>query len=154
MAIYHSHVHVSSDIPSPLLCDHTGRSDTMARGTHWHGRLLSPFLSLLLCLSPLLFPVSLSRTNPIPMLSSPSSSPTQPELCMHSPLIHYQSYLRSGTIATERAQLRTAACRKIALLPQGCWTLCIQQHQPSSLSLLRIKSSTLRVEKIVQLLCV
>ncbi|KAG8001403.1 SH2 domain-containing adapter protein F [Nibea albiflora] len=105
-----------------------------------------PFSSPLFISVPL--PSSLSRTNPIPMLPSPSSSPTQPELCMHSPLIHYQSYLRSGTIATERAQPRTAACRKIALLPQGCWTLCIQQRQPSSLSLLRIKSSTLRKPSI------
>lgn len=90
---------------------------------------------------------SLPRTNPIPILSSPSSSHTQPELWLHSPLIHRQSYLSSGTIATERAQLRTVACRKIALLPQGCGTLCIQQHQPSNLSQLHIKSSSLRVEK-------
>lgn len=128
MTIHHSHVHVPSYSPAPLLCDHTGRLGVTTRGTHWH---VFPSLSPLLCLSPLLFPSSLPRTNPIPMLRSPSSSHTQPELWVHSPLIHRQFYLSSGTIATERAaQLRTAACRKIAPLPQGSRTLCIRRRQP------------------------
>lgn len=53
-----------------------------------------------------------------------------------------------------RAELRTAACRKIAPLPQGCEPVCIQQRQPSSLSLPHIKSSSLHVGKRFQLLCV
>lgn len=76
-----------------------------------------------------------------------SCSCTQPELWVHSPLIHCRSYLSTGTIATERAQLRTKACRKIAPLPQGCGTLSIQQRQPGSLSVLGIKSFSVRVRK-------
>lgn len=86
-------------------------------------------------------PSFLPRTNPFPMLSSPSSSHTQPELWVHSPLIHCQSYLSSGTIVTVLARLRTAACRKMALLSQGCGTLCSRLHQPNSLSQIHIKSS-------------
>lgn len=113
---------------------------------------LKSFLNPSLCCSSPLYS-SLPRTNPVPMLSSPSSSHKQPELWVHSPLIQHQSYLSSGTIATEQAQLRTTACRKIAPLPRGCGTLRIQQRQPSSLSLLHIKSSSVRVEKRFQLLC-
>ena len=139
----------------PLLCDHTGRLGIMTRGSHLHCRLLFPFLSFpllsfLLCLSPRPFPEPI----PFPCCLLLPGSHTQPELWVHSPLIHWQSYLSSGTIATERAQLRAAACRKIAALPQDCGTLRIQRRQPSSLSLLHIKPSSLRVEKRFQLLCV
>lgn len=145
VTIHQSHVHVSSDCPCPL----RPHRQITTRGSHWHNWLVLPFSSPLFISSPL--PSSLPRTNPIPMLSSPSSSPTQPELWVHSPLIQppVLSPLRNNS---HRA--RTAACRKIAPLPLGCWTLCIQQRQPSSLSLPRIKSSSMRVEKGFQLLCV
>lgn len=86
-------------------------------------------------------PSFLPRTNPFPMLSSPSSSHTKPELWVHSPLIHWQSYLSSGTIVTVLARLRTAACRKMPPLSQGCGTLCSRLRQPNSLSEIHIKSS-------------
>lgn len=163
----------SGALHSLLLHDHTGRLGVMT-GFHWcdwrlfpyfpfpfvcscfvsslcyHLLFLSfpslsfPFLALppscpLFISSPL--PSPLPRTNPIPC------SHTQPELWVHSALIHCQSYLSSGTIGTERGALRTAACRKIATLPQGWGTLGVQQRQPSSLSPPRIKSSSRRVEK-------
>lgn len=156
VTIHHSHVHVSSGSPGPLLCDHTGWLGNMTRTADWHGQLVMPFLSFPQSSSVFvssLHPSLLPRTNPVPVVSFPSSSHTRPELWVHSPLIHHQSYLSSGTIATEQARLRTAACRKIAPLPHGCGTLCIQQRKPSSLSLLHIKCSSLRVRKRFQLLC-
>lgn len=145
VTIHHSHIHVSSDSPVPLLCDHTGRFRHHDKRHSLLARLSFPFSAPLFFSSPL--PSSLPRTNPIPMLYSPSSSYTQPELWVHSLLIHQQSYLSSGTIATEQAELRTTACRKIAPLPQGSGTLCIKQHQPSSMSLLHNKSYSLLVKK-------
>lgn len=148
VTIHHSQVHVSSDSPLSLpLQPHSQISHDKRHSLAWRDPSFS-FLSPLLCLS------LLPSSNPIPMPSSPSSSHTQPELWVHSPLIHRQSYLSSGTIATEQEQLRTAACRKIAPLSQGCGTLCIQQRQPSSLSLLHIKSCLLHLEKGFQFLCV
>lgn len=130
----------------PLLCSHTGRLGTMTRGSQSHGWLCFLFflLSTVYLFSSSLFPLqNQSHSHAVFFFHSH----TQFELWVHSPLIHCQSYLSSGTIATVRAQLRTTARRKIALLPQGCGTLCSQPRQPSSLSLLHIKSSSWRVEK-------
>lgn len=96
VTIHHSHVHVSSD-PPPLRphtqIRHRDKRHALARLT----RASFPFSSPLLISSPL--PSSLPRTNPIPMLRSPSGNHLQPELWLHSPLIHRQSYLSTGTIA-------------------------------------------------------
>lgn len=135
----------------PLLCSHTGRLGTMTRGSQSHGWLCFLFflLSTVYLFSSSLFPLqNQSHSHAVFFFHSH----TQFELWVHSPLIHCQSYLSSGTIATVRAQLRTTARRKIALLPQGCGTLCSQPRQPSSLSLLHIKSSSWRVEKRFQFL--
>lgn len=44
VTIHHSHIHMSSDSYVPLPCDHTGSLDITTRGTHWHGKLVFPFL--------------------------------------------------------------------------------------------------------------
>lgn len=103
-----------------------------------------PFLLPLCCLLSPLPPSYLLSSNPIPMLPSASSSPTRTELCVHS-LIHDQSYLGSGTIATAQARLETTACRKITPIPQDCWTLYSQPQKPSSLSHPHGKYSSLPV---------
>lgn len=134
MAIHHSHIHVSSDSPVPLFCDHPGI------------RTKGAYHSLL--------PISIPKTNPIPMLSSPFTSYTQPELWMHSPLIHRMSYLSSGTIATECSMAQSYSRQEKMFCSHKAVGHCIQQHQPSSLSLLHMKSSSLFVEKLFRLLCV
>lgn len=113
------HIHVSSGLFLSLVAT---QGDQTKEGRR---RVLRSFTSLLFA-SPLL-PSYLPRSNPIPMLPSPSSSSTQTELCVHS-LIHYQSYLSSGTIDTAQARLETTACRKITLIPQDCWTLSRANH--------------------------
>ena len=109
--------------PFPVL---SGRLHEATSGCHRRALLSFHFIcfafaALLSAVSPLLFSY-LPRSNPILMLPSPSSSPTQTELCVHS-LIHDQSYLSSGTIATAQAPLETTARRKITPIPQDCWTL-------------------------------
>lgn len=101
MAIHHSHIHVSSDSPVPLFCDHPGI------------RTKGAYHSLL--------PISIPKTNPIPMLSSPFTSYTQPELWMHSPLIHRMSYLSSGTIATECSMAQSYSRQKKCSAPIRLW---------------------------------
>lgn len=85
------------------------------------------------------------------------SSYTQPELWMHSPLIRRMSYLSLGTIATECSMAQSYSQKKVQkkmFCSHKAVGHCIQQHQPSSLSLLHMKSSSLFVEKSFQLLCV
>lgn len=154
MAIHHSHVHMLSDMSPPPASSETTHADYVSgQQAPTYSTVLSfpslsiPFLSLL---SDSVYPLRASRfpsQEPITLQPLLTSRNTQPELWVHSPLIHRQSYLRTGTIATERTQLRAAARRKIALLPQGCETLSIQQHHPGSLSLPHIKSFSLCVEK-------
>lgn len=118
MAIHHSHIHVSSDSPVPLFCDHPG---IMTRGAY---QFNYPFLSFSFS-CPLfihsLLPISIPKTNPIPMLSSPFTSYTQPELWMHSPLIHRMSYLSSGTIATECSMAQSYGRQKKCSAPIRLW---------------------------------